>query len=607
MNVSFNQDKTKIIFTHEDAKEFKALHEFPALIKEGIYFYCPAKVNVVKNLLDRFKTKFKKIALSKEIYEFSQQDIVLKAIPESFKFFTEPMDFQRIALRYMYTMGSGGLLLDPGMGKSKVVLDYIALMGFKRSVIVCPLPLLFVWKDECAIHRPDKTIHLISATDGEGEIKTEGKTPEEIEEAIARKEARKAAWNEEWKLAQQADIIVINYTKLSMLKKHFDKIEIDFLHLDEFLIKDVSSNRTEDITNLSYGIPYRCGGSGTLVNNSPLDVFAPVRYLEPSLVGKSARQFNIRHTFRNPRNPRIVTGYKGVEEVREILEACCIVMSKAEWLKLPEKQFFDIYVNPSAEQKRCYTELSTNYITKIDDTWLQVDNALVMMSKLYQISNGFVYFNDEESEELGAGLSAERTKTKKKINRQIKYFDEQPKADALKELLSGKLKTRRNIIWFNFSGELNNITTVLDSLERKYLVIRGGTKNIGELIHQFNNDPSINDIVCQAKTINYGVTILGTTTEKLEDAGYEMFPGISPEVYTQIFFSCNFSLEVYLQQQDRTHRIGQKHICEYYRIWCNTNVEVRIWKALRDKMNIRKEMLIDIAESLRNNVEEKFE
>ena len=100
--------------------------------------------------------------------------------------------------------------------------------------------------------------------------------------------------------------------------------------------------------------------------------------------------------------------------------------------------------------------------------------------------------------------------------------------------------------------------------------------------------------------MNYGITILGTTMEKLEDANFEMFPGISPSVHTQIFYSCNFSLEVYLQQQDRIHRIGQTKDCDYYLLWLNTNVEMTIRKALVDKLFLRKEMLVDIAEKLRD-------
>jgi SNF2 family DNA or RNA helicase len=78
-----------------------------------------------------------------------------------------------------------------------------------------------------------------------------------------------------------------------------------------------------------------------------------------------------------------------------------------------------------------------------------------------------------------------------------------------------------------------------------------------------------------------------------------MMPNINPEVHTEIFYSMNFSLEVYLQQQDRIHRIGQKHVCEYYRIFANTTVEHQIRKAAIDKMSIREELLVDIAHKLR--------
>jgi len=445
-------------------------------------------------VVSRLKKAFKKIVIDKEVLDFMNQEMKLLALPDGFKYITSPLPFQDIALRFIYTVGSGGLLLDPGMGKSKIALDYIALMNFVRTLLICPKPLLFVWEDEVAKHRPDLTIHVVETTN----------------------------WEKEWELGKDKHIICMNYSKAAMLKDQLKKCKFDFIHLDEFLIKDPKTIRTQSITELSKTIPYKCGGSGTLINNSILDVFAPVRYLEPSLVGFSFTNFLNRHTIRNPRDLKMVVGHTKGDEAKSVLEACCIVMTKEEWLQLPKKNFHDVYVNLGDDQKAFYSSLSRNYIASIDEMTVEIDNALVMMSKLYQVSNGFVYINekvDETSDEV-TDLLAEEPKKKKKTPRHTRFFKHQPKIDALMGLLNKEVKDKRGIIWFNFSAEYTLISEALDKAGFKYLTIQGGDKKIGQKVNQFNNDPNFQWLLCQARSVNYGITVLGTTSEKLENSDF---------------------------------------------------------------------------------------
>jgi len=573
MQIKFNIPKTRVMFIHETASEYKAMMGFPAFLQEGPYFYVPAKITVVYNVISRLQTFFKKIKLDKEVHDFMNLELNLTKIPESFKYHTTPMVFQEIALRYLYTVGSGGLLLAPGMGKSKVVLDYIHLMGFKKVILICPLPLLFVWEDEVAIHRPELSIHLVKTTD----------------------------WASEYAQFGSKNIMCMNYSKAVIFKDHIKKAGFEFIHLDEFLIKDTKTERTQSITKLSKSIPYRCGGSGTLINNSILDTFAPVRFLEPSLVGENYTNFLNRHTVRNPRDLKMVVGTRKADEAKSILESCCIVMSKEEWLKLPAKHIHDIYVQPSLAQREFYSCLQRNFIAHIEDETIEIDNALVMMSKLYQVSNGFIYVSDKKEEEAEVvELLAEDEKNKKKKSpRRTKFFPEQPKIKALVDLVKNTTKEKRCVIWFNMEAEYTLLKQMMEDNGWSYLTIKGGTKNLGQIVREFNNNPNIQFLICQSKSVNYGVTILGTSFEKMENSDIEILPGISPSVFTQIFYSCNFSLEVYLQQQDRIHRIGQTHECTYYRLWLNTSVEHSIKSALEDKMHVRREMLVDIAEKLK--------
>lgn len=595
MRIKFNQNKTKVYFINDDIQEYKFLFNYPAFLREGPYFFVPAKWAVARNVFNRLRhdaPKKTKWAIDKDVHEFLNTQPKLKEIPESFKFFTEPMDFQRIALRFMYTVGSGGILLDPGMGKSKVTLDYIALQGFKRVMIVCPKPLLFVWEDEIGIHRPDLSFHTVKTTD----------------------------WEKEKVGIMSKQVTIINYNKAITFAEELAEVGYEYIHLDEFLIKDPKTDRTKILTKLALKIPYRSGGSGTLINNSIMDVYCPVRYLEPSLVGLNYKNFLDRHAVKKlmtrgeGASVQQIVAFKGMDIARSVLESCSIVMTKEEWLKgkIPEKRFHDIYVTPSQTQKELIDSLTRNYIAEYKGEFIEIDNPLVMLSKLYQISNGFLYKADKE--ETGMKESdamavndlddlLQNTDRKRRPKRKTLLFDEQPKIEALRELVCNKIPERKAIIWFNMSAEFELIKTMLEKEGKKYESIRGGEANIGKKVRQFNADPSIQYLVCQAKAVNYGITVLGTTIEKLEeeDNEFEIMPNINPEVHTEIFYSMNFSLEVYLQQQDRIHRIGQKHVCDYYRIFLNTSIEHQIRKAAIEKMTIREEMLIDIAHKLRES------
>ena len=151
MIIQETQDNKNILFTPETINERKALDNFPGLLRQGLIFYAPAIHNVVYNLYRRLRgrnNKFKDIKYTRNVKEFLENGVDLLPLPEDFKFYTEPLSHQLLALRFGYTYKSFGLLLEPGLGKTKVILDYIYLIKSNKNLIICPKPLLFVWEDE---------------------------------------------------------------------------------------------------------------------------------------------------------------------------------------------------------------------------------------------------------------------------------------------------------------------------------------------------------------------------------------------------------------------------------------------------------------------------
>ena len=649
-------DPNYVLFEPEDLKERKALDKFPGLLKQKLVFYAPSRQHVIYNLFTRLKRVIKDIKYTKEIQEVIEGDIVIKEIPENFHFHTPPLKHQRIALRFAYTFGNFLNLSEPGLGKTKVTLDYIWLIQAKKSLIVCPKALLFVWEEETLKHRPELNTYCIQSTD----------------------------WEKEWPKIKQADVVVINYDKAVAFREHLLKIKFDFIAVDEGLIKNPKTERTQAIVEIGQNIPSRCVMSGTLVNNSPLDVWSPLRFIEPSLVGTSFSKFREEYALISRHNRFITVGFRKQWEIKEILASCGIVMTKAEWLNsLPPKEFKHIYVQMSDEQRDYYHQLSANYLLQIPETDIEVevDNPLSVLMKLNQISNGFIYYKENIEESLDELYGKESTK-RSKDTRKVHVFKEQPKADALLKLINSdefnrpeesssgedtspvdganncskqhistgvredrgtgrvyqscdsndgssselriglrdnetnsrngnvlhrRYEQRRAIIWYNLSAERDILEQVLNKANIPFLVVAGGEKNIGGVVNTFNNDTSYRFLLCQAKTINYGVTVMGRGDAD-DDAEREVgVPAFDPRVSDEIFYSINFSLELFLQQQDRIHRIGQTRKCRYWILLTNSKVERKIADRLEQKLICNKEIIVDLMVNLDDWFEEEKE
>lgn len=550
--------------------DYKVLLKFPGLVRQSGKYFCSNKGPVLRNLLKRLSSYG---GVSIEV-DPSVEPLLkvgrLEEIPDTFKFITDPLKHQHIALRFLLTNRGGGLLLDPGLGKTKICCDYAWLEKFQRVLVICPKPLLFVWQEEIETHRPELSYHVFESTD----------------------------WEEEYSLAKDKTVWVMNYRKASILVDRLYEQEIDAMFIDEGLVKNISSDQTQDITKLSQRIPIRVIMSGTLVNNSAADIFAPVRIMEPSLVGTSYTNF--RDAYLNTWQPdrenkphmKVVCGAKDPKMLKEILHTCSLVMRKEEWLNLPPKYFHYIEVDLPKKTESMYYELVRNYSLKLSDSEIVVDNPLSMMSKLSQFGGGFLYLDEQTGSEAQGDLLLTNKKTKKPKKRKTLFFDEQPKIEALKKLLDSDLRDKKFLLWYTMDAERVLIEKLLSEKQIEFLTIAGGDKGIKQKVRDFNTDPKIRVLLCQAKTLNYGVTLLGNQGSDPEETDAVIF-SVSKAVHTQVFYSLTYSLEVFLQQQDRIHRIGQTKDCHYYIIVARTPTELKLVKALEEKQEIREFMLED--------------
>lgn len=603
MHIRKYDDKYSIV-EPETSQEISILKKFPIGVPRGSSRIIPTLYNVVSSAVERLK-KISKVTADKNTSDLVSSVIRLSVIPDTFKYYTTPLEHQAIALRYFYTFHRVGLLLDPGLGKTKVALDGIKLVDAKKTVIVCPKSLIGVWHREVAKHRPDLSIYTPSSCTYQLLLTKEMNKPQS-EKGNKKIEKLKKRLEEESKEAAKYDIIVANYDQVVDGWRWLrEVINPEMIVIDEFLIKDPESIRTKVLTVFAEGSKYRMGLSGTLVNNSPLDVFAPIRFLEPGLVGHSFPNFRDRYANMVPIKDandiirgKFIASFKDVAEVRSILESCCIVMEKNKWLTLPGKEFYPLYVPMTPQQDEMYWDLAKNYVCKVGEDFVEVDSPLTLMCKLSQVSSGFIYkYKDDALDDL---LPVEDKKKPRKLSdRETIFLPSQPKIDKLRELILSTLKSEKFILWYTMSAEYELIHSLLIELKVNFMVIRGGEPDAAGKVEAFNRDPTCQILLCQSRTVNYGITVLGTSVEDLDELGIEILPDLNTEVYTQVYYSIGYSLELFLQQQDRTNRIGQKHTCKYYLLLSDNPTEKKVYQALHDKMQIRKSVLIDWVHELR--------
>lgn len=607
---------TRIVITPSTFKEEKRLKEFPALYKSTMPLD-PVIVDFVSARLKKYSPLG--IGTTKQVLDKLAEARALKAqevtLHPAFHFHTEPLHHQRLALMQAIARGNLGLLLDPGLGKTKVVLDYIyhtkLVMGqqYLKSLIICPKALVSTWYKEALKHRPELKVRVVDSVSHRDSIaylteKIESKAWDDGKTRWAYRQIEKLKKElaVENKLMAEADVIVLNYSKAVKAEARLCAAKWSVCAVDEALIKDPTTERTKAVIKIGRSAASRLLLSGTLINQGPQDVFAPVQFLEPSIFGSSFYNFNKHYgvyASNKEKSADFLVGYRrdAREEIRKGLELVSLVMSKDEWLPdLPKKAppvYFD--TDLVGEQLRCYQELARNYITTLPNgETIEVDNPLSCLCKLQQISNGFVYYEELPDDFVDLGLHKDKDRTPKGP-RKTYFFEYNGKNESLKAFLTNpEFSTRRFVLWYNMGGELAQIEKVLTDLKIAHVLVNGATKDSGAIVDEFNQDPSIRVFVAQAKSVNYGVTLLGTDLESLDS-----MPELDAEVFTEFFYSVNFSLEVFLQQMDRVHRIGVKCSPEYYFARANCSIEGRTYEKLFEKQLIRKEFLIDVIHQIR--------
>lgn len=453
-------------------------------------------------------------------------------------FKTKPWKHQLKALRYLMKPehSSAAILLGMGAGKTKIFIDLINNMDFHTTLIVCPHKATRVWVNQIPIHSFDTSIHVVNLSEFSGKKKYE----------VLQENTRKAN-------SYNKIIYVINYEAVwrEPLRTFFkDKMHFDAIICDEsHRIKSPSSKVSKFMQTLGRRCDHRYIATGTLLAQTPLDVYAQYRFMNPNVFGTNYSNFCKRYSNIDPYKTMRLgypvldknEPYIHLDELRDKIMSCAF-NTKID-LDLPETLDIPVEFELPKKVVDMYSEIRKEGILSLESGTMEINNVVSLVLRLQQLTSGFIPVEDE---------------TKK---RTLEIIDNS-KCNALKELLMDFPKEEPIVVFARFRQDIENIKDVCISLERTYSEMSGKCDDFDD----WNNGKTSILIV----QIQSGAEGLDFT-----------------RAHYGIYYTLTHALYQYNQSRKRLHRPGQKHSVVYY--------------TLVGKLKTGKSVDEQIIQSLKNN------
>ena len=466
-----------------------------------------------------------------------------------YKFKTKPYAHQMTALEKSWNRESYAYFLEMGTGKTKVLIDNLAMLYDKGKVngalIVAPKGVVGTWySNELPTHLPD---HIENVT-----VLWQANITKKQQESL----------DTLFSGGESLHILIMNVEALSTEKgvdfaKKFLSCHETIMAIDESTtIKNPQANRTKNILSLSRETKYRRIMTGSPVTKNPLDLFSQCYFLDPfHLDHDSYYSFRMRYAIMKTANIagrqiQLVNGFKNLGELSDKLKPFSYRVLKEDCLDLPDKIFIKRQIILTKQQRKLYDQMKQEALAILNGKQSTTVNTLTQLMRLHQITCG--HFTDD--------------------NGQIQAIEN----NRIKELLSVLEDIEgKAIIWAHYQYDIKNIIKEIEAVYGPGSVVDyyGLTPKDErqDNIKKFQEDPKCRFFVGTPATGGYGITLTAANTV--------------------IYYSNGYDLEKRLQSEDRAHRIGQKKPVTYVDINAEDTVDEKIVEALRKKINIASEVL----------------
>ena len=468
----------------------------------------------------------------------------------NYKFKTKPYEHQLKALEASWTKSYFAYFMEMGTGKSKVLLDNIAMLydqgKIDGALIVAPKGVIGTWyEQEIPEHFP-KHIEKVSVL---------------WQANITKGQSKKL--NALFKTGEELHILIMNVEAFSTQKgvdfaTKFLSCHNTMMAIDESTtIKNPDAKRTKNICKLAPHAKYKRILTGSPVTKSPLDLYKQCDFLSSELLGHSSYYtFRTRYAVMKTanfggRNVQIVVGYRNLEELSEKLKAFSSRVLKDDCLDLPPKTFMKRIVKLTPAQEKVYKQMKHLALAEMEGKQMTTATVLTQLMRLHQITCGHFTADDGTTKDIKNNRITELLNTLEEIH--------------------GKV-----VIWAHYQYD---VETIVEHLKKEYgdnsFVTYYGKTPMSERqdnIKKFQDLKSpVRFLVGTTQTGGYGITLTAAST--------------------MIYYSNGYDLEKRQQSEARIDRIGQKFPMTYIDIMAQDTVDERIVKALRKKINIASKIM----------------
>ena len=325
----------------------------------------------------------------------------------TYEFYTEPFDHQRRALRAIIERkGVCGLLMDPGTGKSKVVVDYLAMLtlakGAQDWLIAAPLSALDGWPAQFEQHLPEGVkLQLIWLGDGPlsieekaREIRGLPKNVDRLRVVLINHDAfgskAKATGMDGRKLAT---VTVWDRIVGAVEDWHPDGIVVDESHR----LKGHTSRRSKAFARLARTIDKRLILTGTVTPRNLLDIFGQWQTLNPRRFGTDWNAFRYRYARWGGYMQKVPVQWLETDDLRAKLLADAYVIKKDEALDLPPVTEVVVPVRLGPKEHQAYVQMGEEMLTSLPSGGQSL--APIPITKLLrqrQLTGGYVGYETED-------------------------------------------------------------------------------------------------------------------------------------------------------------------------------------------------------------------
>jgi SNF2 family DNA or RNA helicase len=467
-----------------------------------------------------------------------------------YKFKTKPYEHQLKALGACYNKENFALFMEMGTGKSKVLVDNIAMLYDKGKInaalVIAPKGVYRNWeRQEIPVHMPEHVVYQIvtwSPSNTKKQQQENAKLFKHGEELVI------FLMNIEAFSTKKGLVIAEKF-----LLSHSALMAID----ESTTIKSPTASRTKSVLNLRRYAKYRRILTGSPVTKSPLDLYTQCYFLDPLYL-----DFSSYYTFRNRyalmverrsggHTYKLVTGYTRLDELNNKLDKFSYRVLKEDCLDLPDKVYMKRNVPLTPEQIKAYESMKKNAIAVLQNSQTTAASALAQMVRLHQITCGHLMTDAGEVKYL----------KNNRVNELLNILEE----------IDGKV-----IIWAIYRHDIKEITKLIGERygEQSVESYFGDTpdserQNIVTRFQDRNDD--LRFFVGNPKTGGYGLTLTAS--------------------HTVVYYSNSYDLETRLQSEDRAHRISQTKKVTYIDLMSEGTVDEFIIKNLRGKINLANKVL----------------